>query len=106
MSLLYSKSARRVAVLATACSVLFLLPGTRLWATARSIGERTVVRVLGASAPAFGFGAPSPAAPTVTATKTATLQTDIDADGKADPNDTIHYTVSVGVTGADATAVH
>src|SRR5262245_34053318 len=106
MSLLRSKSARRYAVLAVVCSLFFLLPGTRLWATARSIGGRTVARVLGASAPAFGFGGGGAAAPAVTATKTATLQTDADIDGKADPGDTIRYSVSVGVTGADATAVH
>src|SRR5215813_2012106 len=99
MSLLRSKSVRRYAVLAVVCSLFFVLPGTRLWATARSIGERTVVKVLRASAPAFGFGGGSPAAPTVTATKTATLQTDIDGDTKADPGDTIHYSVSVAASG-------
>jgi len=47
----------------------------------------------------------SPVAPTVTATKTDSLFTDVDLDGKADPGDTLKYTVVIGATGADATGV-
>src|SRR5215217_633214 len=43
--------------------------------------------------------------PTVTATKTDALFTDVDVDGKADPGDTIKYTVNIGATGEDATGV-
>jgi len=47
----------------------------------------------------------SPVAPTVTATKVDSLLTDGDNDGKADPGDTLKYTVVINATGADATAV-
>jgi RTX calcium-binding nonapeptide repeat (4 copies)/Calx-beta domain len=43
--------------------------------------------------------------PTVTATKTDFLLTDVDNDGKADPGDTLKYTVNIGVTGEDALGV-
>jgi hypothetical protein len=43
--------------------------------------------------------------PTITATKTDSLFTDVDADGKADPGDTLKYTVNIGASGEDATAV-
>ncbi|HEX3146069.1 MAG TPA: Ig-like domain-containing protein, partial [Pyrinomonadaceae bacterium] len=43
--------------------------------------------------------------PTVTATKTDALFTDLDNDGKADPGDTLKYTVTITATGADATGV-
>ena len=38
----------------------------------------------------------APFAPTVTATKTDALITDVDMDGKADPGDTLKYTVVIG----------
>src|SRR5690349_15375504 len=52
--------------------------------------------------------APAPvpfASPTVTATKTDSLFTDVDIDGKADPGDTLKYTVGITATGGDATGV-
>jgi uncharacterized repeat protein (TIGR01451 family) len=48
----------------------------------------------------------TPPSPTVTASKTDTLLTDVDNDGKADPGDTLKYTVTIGATGADATGVN
>jgi hypothetical protein len=47
----------------------------------------------------------APFAPTVTATKKDDLLTDVDADLKADPGDTLKYTVVIGATGEDATGV-
>src|SRR6185503_4794292 len=43
--------------------------------------------------------------PTITATKTDLLLTDVDNDGKADPGDTLKYTVNIGAVGEDATGV-
>jgi hypothetical protein len=45
-------------------------------------------------------------APTVTATKADSLVTDVDNDGKADPGDTLRYTVAIGASGQDATGVN
>src|SRR5689334_7259404 len=47
----------------------------------------------------------APLVPTIAATKQDSLFTDVDGDGKADPGDTLKYTVSIGATGEDATAV-
>jgi len=47
----------------------------------------------------------APLVPTITATKTDSLLTDVDLDGKADPGDTLKYTVNIGATGEDATSV-
>ncbi|HEX6717855.1 MAG TPA: hypothetical protein VF088_12130, partial [Pyrinomonadaceae bacterium] len=47
----------------------------------------------------------APFAPTVTATKQDSLVVDGDSDGKADPGDTLRYTVSIGASGQDATGV-
>jgi len=47
----------------------------------------------------------SPVAPTVTATKTDSLDIDVDTDGKADPGDTLKYTVTISDANADATGV-
>jgi len=44
-------------------------------------------------------------APVVSATKTDALITDVDIDGKADPGDTLKYTVAIGASGMDATGV-
>jgi len=57
--------------------------------------------------PSLGLGPrlAAPVAPTVTATKNDSLFTDVDNDGKADPGDTIKYTVSIGASGQDATGV-
>ncbi|HEU0251471.1 MAG TPA: DUF11 domain-containing protein, partial [Pyrinomonadaceae bacterium] len=55
--------------------------------------------------PYFTLSPASPLAPIVTATKTDALQTDVDMDGKADPGDTLRYTVVIGATGEDATGV-
>ena len=44
-------------------------------------------------------------APVVTATKVDTLFTDVDGDTNADPGDTLQYTVTIGVTGMDATGM-
>src|ERR1041385_7194844 len=41
-------------------------------------------------------------APTVTATKADSLFTDGDNDAKADPGDTLKYTVTIGASGMDA----
>ncbi|HEY2964560.1 MAG TPA: Ig-like domain-containing protein, partial [Pyrinomonadaceae bacterium] len=46
-----------------------------------------------------------PVAPTVTATKIDSLFTDVDLDGKADPGDTLKYTVVISASGEDATGV-
>jgi uncharacterized repeat protein (TIGR01451 family) len=43
--------------------------------------------------------------PTITATKADSLVIDADNDGKADPGDTLRYTVNIGATGEDATGV-
>jgi Ca2+-binding RTX toxin-like protein len=56
------------------------------------------------SVAANGFFVP-PAAATVTASKTDALFTDVDLDGKADPGDTLKYTVVIGASGMDATGV-
>ncbi|HSD44982.1 MAG TPA: hypothetical protein VLB87_00115, partial [Pyrinomonadaceae bacterium] len=48
---------------------------------------------------------PPAAAAIVTATKTDSLITDVDMDGKADPGDTLKYTVVIGASGEDATGV-
>src|SRR5207253_2692929 len=48
--------------------------------------------------------APAPP-PTVTATKTDALFSDLDNDGKADPGDTLRYTVTITANGADATGM-
>jgi hypothetical protein len=47
----------------------------------------------------------APVAPVVTATKADSLFTDLDGDTKADPGDTLKYTVSIGASGQDATGV-
>src|ERR1700693_2297460 len=47
-------------------------------------------------------GVPSPS---ITATKVDTLLNDVDSDGKADPGDTLKYTVVISDSGADATGV-
>ncbi len=47
----------------------------------------------------------APFAPTVTATKTDALQVDNDLDTKADPGDTLRYTVNIGATVENATGV-
>src|SRR5918992_1210461 len=44
-------------------------------------------------------------APTVTASKTDSLSTDVDGDLKADPGDTLQYTVNINASGEDATGV-
>ena len=51
------------------------------------------------------FGFLSPALPSITATKADALLIDNDLDTKADPGDTLRYTVTVGVSGEDATGV-
>ncbi|HVF22062.1 MAG TPA: cadherin-like domain-containing protein, partial [Pyrinomonadaceae bacterium] len=48
---------------------------------------------------------PPAVATLVTATKTDALFTDVDGDTKADPGDTLKYTVVIGATGEDATGV-
>ena len=47
----------------------------------------------------------APFVPTITATKTDALVVDADNDGKADPGDTLKYTVNLGATGEDALGV-
>ena len=59
----------------------------------------------GAVSPYFTLSPASPLAPIVTAMKTDALQVDIDMDTKADPGDTLRYTVVIGATGEDATGV-
>jgi hypothetical protein len=44
--------------------------------------------------------------PTVSATKVDSLITDVDNDGKADPGDTLRYTVAITASGEDATGVN
>src|SRR6185503_11383772 len=48
----------------------------------------------------------APFAPTVTASKADSLFTDFDGDTKADPGDTLKYTVVVGASGENATGVN
>jgi hypothetical protein len=48
----------------------------------------------------------TPFVPTITATKNDSLFTDVDMDGKADPGDTLKYTVSIGASGENATGVN
>jgi Ca2+-binding RTX toxin-like protein len=48
---------------------------------------------------------PSPFAPVITATKNDSLVVDNDVDGKADPGDTLRYTVGISGSGQDATGV-
>ena len=55
--------------------------------------------------PYYTLSPVSPLAPIVTATKTDALLTDVDLDLKADPGDTLRYTVVIGATGEDATGV-
>src|SRR5688572_24156467 len=64
-----------------------------------STTHAAVKRVLEPPTPAVPF------VPTVTATKTDFLQVDNDLDTKADPGDTLRYTVVIGATGEDATGV-
>src|SRR5436190_10213578 len=79
-------------------------PSTTLTTSAVAKSAPSSVAVARRSAVANALAMP-PAAPTVTATKTDTLLTDVDLDGKADPGDTLKYTVTIGATGADATGV-
>ena len=46
-----------------------------------------------------------PLVPTVTATKADSLLTDVNSNAKADPGDTLKYTVTIGASGMDATGV-
>ena len=64
-----------------------------------SATHAAVKRVLEPATPALPF------APTVTATKVDALLVDNDLDLKADPGDTLRYTVVIGATGEDATGV-
>src|SRR6185436_386140 len=48
----------------------------------------------------------APFAPTVTASKADSLFTDVDGDTKADPGDTLKYTVVIGASGENATGVN
>jgi hypothetical protein len=43
--------------------------------------------------------------PTITATKVDSIFTDVDGDGRADPGDTLQYTVTINNGGTDATGV-
>src|SRR5438034_4065327 len=122
MSLFSPGAARRLAILAVCAFALMVLPGTSLWATARSIAARSVAAVsrlsavaaakVGAVAPAFGLrGSPAAAvagagAPAITPTMTAALTTDSGADNKADPGDVIRYSTAIANSGTDATGVH
>jgi uncharacterized repeat protein (TIGR01451 family) len=74
-------------------------PGNLMDASVRVLSGMT-------SAARFGLGGTqSPA--TVTATKAASIVSDVDSDGKADPGDTIRYSVEVSVSAAaSATGVH
>src|SRR5213595_3122303 len=82
-----------------------VLPGTSVWATARSIAARSVAAIGRAVAPAFGLSSSS-GTPNIAATTAAALATDTDLDGKADANDVIRYTTKIDNTGSDATGVH
>ncbi len=77
-------------------------------AAAQNSGDRSQNNVATPSAaanPYFTLSPNSPLAPIVTATKTDALQIDLDMDGKADPGDTLRYSVVIGATGEDATGV-
>ena len=69
--------------------------------TAKNAKHSTSVNLKNSVAPV-----PVPlASPTVTATKNDSLLTDVDNDGKADPGDTLQYSVGISATGGDATGV-
>src|SRR5262249_37721479 len=79
--------------------------GAAVRATGRTVLPERTRRILKR---AMGSPSPSPV-PTITATKAATIQNDVDADGRADPGDTIRYTVTINNAGTpgvdDATGV-
>src|SRR5262245_39959403 len=80
--------------------------GTAVRATGRTVLPERTRRILKR---AMGSPSPSPA-PTITATKAAAIQNDVDGDGRADPGDTIRYTVTIANSGVtpgvdDATGV-
>lgn len=52
-----------------------------------------------------GTTAPSMLVPTVTATDVDAIFNDVDMDGRADPGDTVEYTVTITNNGDDATGV-
>src|SRR5262249_12976591 len=68
---------------------------------AKSVPSSTSVARHAALAKALAM----PPATTVTATKVDSLFTDVDNDGKADPGDTLKYTVTISASGGDATGV-
>src|SRR5262245_35382232 len=96
---------RRAAVLGVSVLALVVLPGTSVWATARSILEGSIVRLARAVSPGFGARAAGTAAPSVAASMTTSLATDTDGDGKADPGDVIRYTTTITNGGTDAPGV-
>ncbi len=103
-----------MSIVAIICiSVTVLAAG---WSPTGWIGDRPLVRGLArwASAPRLGFGgSPAPFAPVIAATKAAAFaglraarRQYADADGKADPGDTIRYTVTISDVTDPATGVH
>src|SRR5262245_58151039 len=98
-------AARRWAVLGVCAFALVVLPGTPVWATARSIAARAMVSIGRAVAPAFGMSGAA-MAPAVTASMTASVATDGDGDTKADPGDVVRYRTTITNTGdAPATGI-
>src|SRR5262249_52788355 len=100
-----SHAVRQWTVLFLCALALIALPGTSVWATARSMAARAMVSIGRAVAPAFGLTA-LPPPPALTASTTASLSSDADLDTKADPGDVIRYSTTITNGGTDATAVH
>ena len=99
----------RAAIVAVILLSVTALAQTSVRSTASWIADTAVGRALirGASAPRFGLGgSPPPPPPVVTATKAGVIFNDVDADSKADPGDTIRYTITVSDATQDATNVH
>src|SRR3569832_800458 len=107
-----------IAVIATATAIAFSVSvksrsAGSLWnsqPSAPSSSNSEPAKTSGSAAAAVVSHRPlgpnaAPLVPTITATKTDTLLTDVDTDGKADPGDTLKYTVNIGAVGEDATGV-
>src|SRR5262245_61154742 len=120
-----STPAWRLALIAVFLVSVTTLARTPIGSATKWVAETPPARAVGAAVRATGrtvlpertrrvlkraMGSPSPSPmPTITATKAAVIQNDVDADGRADPGDTIRYTVTIANAGVspadDATGV-
>jgi uncharacterized repeat protein (TIGR01451 family) len=103
---------RRVKMIGVALSLLMGagMLSLSIWNVGADGGSRALIeRLSGWTNNAATHGsrttAPTPLAPTITANKTDSLLTDVNGNGKADPGDTLKYTVTIGASGMDATGV-